>query len=95
MKTVCFWILRSIPLLEKPVGKTLNQNHLKGTELKRQWGQATLLRQLRFRDCSPQGHFCREGAGPYLNLGSGLVASLEKSPGDKIQGLHSTDHLMG
>ena len=71
MKTFCFWIVRSISALEKTVSKTLTQDYLKGTELKRQQGQATLLRWLKFREAAaPQGHFCPEGVGPYLNLGS-------------------------
>lgn len=94
MKTVCFWIVRSIPPLEKTVGKTLNQNHLKGTELKRQWGQATPLSSSDSEAAAPKATSAvRALARP--NLGSGLEASLEKSPGDKIWGLHSTDHLMG
>lgn len=87
MKTFCFWIVRSIPSLEKMVSKTLKQDDPRGAELKRQWGQPSLLRQLKLNEAAhPKGTSA---------LSSGLVASLEKRPGDKIQGWHSMDHLTG
>lgn len=87
MKTVCFWIVRSIPALEKRVSKPLKQDNPRGAELKSQWGQASLLRQLKLNEAEhPKGTSA---------LSSGLVASLEKRPGDKLQGWHSTDHLTG